>query len=109
MIPSKKNRYLFFLIPSNICRFRFLQNSGKAERTELVFKKSKLRLQSPLSSAEAITKDNSDLNTDHSMVVTKDNSDLVAAESRVKNVLRKSEALKSAIINKLEQNDIITV
>ena len=74
-----------------------------------------MRLQNPQSITKAITKDNSDLigpdgprdlNTDQSLVVTKDNSDLIAAESRVKNVLRKSEALKSAIINKLEQNDI---
>ena len=67
-----------------------------------------------MSSAKAITKDNSDLigpdgsrdlNTDLSLVVTKDNSDLIAAESRGKNVIRKSEAFKSAIISKLEQND----
>ena len=67
-----------------------------------------------MSSAKAITKDNSDLigqdgsrdlNTDLSLVVTKDNSDLIAAENRGKNVIRKSEAFKSAIISKLEQND----
>ena len=111
----------------------YFQNSGKAERTEVVFKKSKLRLQNPaLSSTQAITKDNSnligpdgsrdlntgfslvetgsrDLNTGLSLVVTKDNSDLIAAKSRVKNVLRKSAALKSEIINKLEQNDMSTL
>lgn len=39
----------------------FFKKPGHAKLGEVVFKKSKLRLQNPLSSAKAITKDNSDL------------------------------------------------